>query len=217
MASFIHKKCKLQYLFVFLHSYVRKKCPFNIISASESSFVTFGGCQQFTHQFQENNFIISFRMREGVAGCYQFKYNLLHRQSVNKKLDNAGSKVAMRGRVWSDVRPRPIKLEDKTFMFLFSAILKADAKVRCLLERCQLTHPQNDTSMRISFKQHFILHISRVVHEKSSSQTRIWRVKNLNGAASIVRSAEGLMNRYSAMPGEFISTSFRTRQSFQEK
>lgn len=74
----------------------------------------------------------------------------------------------MRGRVLSDVRPRPIKLEDKTFMFLFSAILKADAKVRCLLERCLLTHPQNDTTMRISFKQHFILHISRVAHEKSS-------------------------------------------------
>lgn len=59
-------------------------------------------------------------------------------------------------------------------MFLFSADPKAEMKLRRCLECCvtlsSIAPTMNDTLNRISFKQHFILHISGVVHVKSSKR-----------------------------------------------
>lgn len=85
---------------------------------------------------------------------------------------------------------------------------------RCLgfcVTRASNAPTMNDTLNRISFKQHFILHISRVVHVKSSKRkfggSRTW--KHL---PQLSCRRKGLMNRYLTKPGEFsVSLSERDK------
>lgn len=85
----------------------------------------------------------------------------------------------------------------------------------CCVTQASNAPTMNDTLNRISFKQHFILHISRVVHVKSS-KPRIRRVKNLKAFAATVLSAEGVDESIFDQAGGIFSVAVGTRQSFQE-